>query len=157
MKDKMFKKDFAYKFIKPTSFINYHEAPKMVIPLWRTNRLSIVRGYLFLQNFFQEITLKKLSIITIKYKRADKQTKKKPVFFFHVLLNDTHLFIFLLYYFPEPLILSSKNGYILVFPFYQFLIKVPCDIKHYSMFVYRIAPYIPELISESTKEKKPNN
>jgi hypothetical protein len=146
-----FKRDFAYKFIKPTSFINKQEMPKIIIPLWRSNRLSIIRGYLFLERFFQEITLRKLSTITIKYKRSDKQTHRKTVFFFHVVLKDMHSFIFLLNHFPELEVLSAKQGYILVYPFYQFKMEIPCNINHHTMFVYRIMPYLREF--ELSKKK----
>jgi hypothetical protein len=136
-----FKRDFAYKFVKDTSFIKHQETSKIILPLWKLNRLSIIRGYLFLESFFKEVTLKKKSTIKIKYKHADKKTHQQTIFFFHVLLKDTHFFIFLLNYLPEPRILITTTGYVLIYPFYHFVLQIPCNEKN-SIFVYKIIPYI---------------
>jgi len=104
-----FKRDFAYKFIKSTSFINSHETPIILLPLWRSNRLSLIRSYIFLQSFFTEVTLRKKTTLSIKYKRSDKKTHKKTIYFIRILLNNTAFFVFLLAYLPEPKLVGSHQ------------------------------------------------
>lgn len=141
MKERSFKIDFAYKFIKPTSFINKKEAPEIVIPLWRSNRLSLIRGYIFLESFFKDVQVNRKTIIRIKYKRADKKMQKKTVYFFHINIRDPRLFIFLGTYLPEPKVISTKLGYVIIYPFHNFTLQVPVDMRQ-PIFSYRILPYL---------------
>jgi hypothetical protein len=136
-----FKRDFAYKFIKPTSFITSLEKPKIILPLWRSNRLSLVRAYFFLMQFFKDFSLIKKVTINIKYKRADKKTHKKSIYYFQIPIFDTDFFVFFLNFLPEPKVIGSTTGYVLIYPFHHFVMQIPCNI-HESVFTYRFIPCV---------------
>lgn len=136
-----FKRDFAYKFIKPTSFITHQEKPTIILPLWRSNRLSLIRAYFFLMQFFKDFSLVKKVAINIKYKRADKKTYKKSIYYFQIPVFDTDFFMFILDLLPEVKVISSKTGYVLVYSFNHFVLQVPCN-KKTEMVTFRILPSI---------------
>jgi len=137
-----FKRDFAYKFIKPTSFINDPETAKIILPLWRLNRLSLIRAYVFLDSFFDDVTLKKKSTVRLKYKRSDKKTHRKTIFFFHIRILDTHFFLFWAMNLPEPIYVTTTTGYIIVYPMNHFVISIPVNDHKQAIFIYRIIPYL---------------
>jgi hypothetical protein len=136
-----FKRDFAYKFIKSTSIITSQEKPQMILPLWRSNRLSLVRVLVFIESFFKDAQIANKLSIKIKYKRSNKKQHKKFIFFIHVPLNDTPFLLFFLSYLPEPICVGSNKGYKLIYPFNHFTIHLPFDMNQ-PIFTYKYLPYI---------------
>lgn len=136
-----FKRDFAYKFIKSTSIVTLQEKPIMILPLWRSNRLSLVRVLVFIESFFRNPRIVNKLSIKIKYKRANKKKHKKLIFFIHIPLNDTPFLLFFLSYLPEPICIGSNNGYRLIYPFNHFTIHLPFDMNQ-PIFTYKYLPYI---------------
>jgi hypothetical protein len=140
-----FKRDFAYKFIKATSFLTDHsEKTKIILPLWRADRLSLIRALIFLEVLFKHVTIKKTTTIRIKYKRADKKTYKKTIFFIQIVNINTDLLFLLLDNLPEPKTLGTTLGYVLIYPFNHFVMQIPCTINN-PIFTYKLIPYLKVL------------
>jgi len=132
----MFLRDLNYKLIKPISSIYQREKSHFIIPIWKIDRLSLIRCIVFLEKFFPILSTKKQTIL-LKYSRIIKKKKTKIRLVITVSIPDIKVLILFLKHMSIPRVLSSLNGYLLIFSFYHFKLTIPVTIKN-PAFTYKL-------------------
>jgi hypothetical protein len=140
---KKYNLDFSYKVLntkhhlqKPT------EETRAIIALFNTNkqnRLSVLRSINFFDIFFNTKEIKR-NIIRFK----SKKTKAYLIYTLNLHVN----FLVLLYIshrLPMPRVIGIKDGYILSFNFYSFVLRVPITTTNRA-FTYKFIPLIQKYL-----------
>jgi hypothetical protein len=134
-----FKRDFAYKYVKPESFIKSHQTTKIILPLWRANRLSVIRGFIFLNMCFT-VRLGRTQAISLKYKghaAVPRKKKQRGTFFFVIIFEREKLFIFFTLFFPPFFVYYKTDGYLLKMQFHNYTLEVSVTTKD-DLFVHTL-------------------
>lgn len=132
--------DFNYKHIKPTSSIYLKEKSYFIIPLWKVDRLSLIRATIFIEKFFNHIYIRKQTIY-LKYSRIIKKKKTKMRLIIRVPIQDFNILSTLLTYMSIPRYLPILTGYLLIFHFNHFKLTIPVTIKN-PILTYKLTPYL---------------
>lgn len=113
-----FKQDYNYKYT--TNFKTKEKNTIATITLWKTNnRISYMRGLLFLEKFFAKLNIKNIKV----NKRGGKLNNYVRYEF--PLKNNTAVLFELRNRLPEPEISRIGTKYLISYNFYRFLIELP--------------------------------
>lgn len=136
-----FVRDLTYKLTESPAILTHQEGPALIFQLWRPNRLSLLRAVAFITLFFPCVSIHKQKII-IRIRHSTKLNKKK--FLLTLIVPTTTSFFDVVHALPEPKVVKTFHGCVLIFPHYRFLMRMYIK-SNLPIFVYKLMPYLQRL------------